>query len=71
MAEKIRKVKTYIPTDQLNPKNKTFEITVNGKTYRIARGVPVELDENIFDILQEHLMYTAQINISKITEHDN
>lgn len=70
MAEKIRKVSTFIPSDPLNPLNKTFEISINGKTYRIARGETVELDENIFDVLQEHLKYTAQINISKITHHE-
>lgn len=73
MAEKSKKIKvnTIIPNDPLNPNNKTFEITINGKTYRIARGVMVELDENVFEVLKEHLALSAQINIGRINEHEN
>ena len=42
----------FIPVDQLNPKNTTVTVTVNGKNTIIQRGMVVNVPEDVYEVLK-------------------
>lgn len=42
----------FIPLDQLNPKEDTLPVSVNGKTYLVKRGMSVYVPAEVAEILK-------------------
>ena len=48
--------KVFIPADQMNPKNTTLTVTVNGKNTVIQRGMIVSVPIEVYEVLKHKRM---------------
>ena len=46
----------FIPADQMNPKNTTMTVTVNGKNTIIQRGMVVNVPVEVYEVLKHKRM---------------
>lgn len=46
----------FIPVDQMNPKNTTMTVTVNGKNTVIQRGMVVNVPVEVYEVLKHKRM---------------